>query len=420
MLHSLMRLAQEAYNLLFPSQEILGKPLLMGWSIAVPIVASVISGILSNKGKKAQQKAAEKAAAERRAYAMKQLSPEEISKTAAWLFPGLLKAPGAAGPRGSMLTGRHGIYDGPGFSMGSRMGLGIHGGGPDQSPFAPGAYSAGTRSPGNSISGSMTAGGARGEIGGMNVGGVSGIWGSGITARAAGGPVSAGQPTIVGEKGPELLVPQQPGTVIPNPGTPNPDQPGPAPTSPGVGGPLTATPPPSGAMNGATATPMAPPGTGSASAGGLVVQRMMDYLKNPGQIDSSAYEREQEQVNQGLNYAQRGISGELAGHGVDPNTGYGQMLSQSAALNAMKMKNEANRDFTQMSETMRRTDIDRGTQSYLNFLSTIFGINNARANTASSAGSNIIPQFGDPYAGWASFAGMAGQTLGDYFKSKGK
>jgi predicted nucleic acid-binding Zn-ribbon protein len=37
-----------------------------------------------------------------------------------------------------------------------------------------------------------------------------------IDFRASGGPVSAGKPYIVGEKGPELIIPNQNGTVIPN------------------------------------------------------------------------------------------------------------------------------------------------------------------------------------------------------------
>ena len=39
-----------------------------------------------------------------------------------------------------------------------------------------------------------------------------------IPGRAKGGPVSAGQPYVVGEKGPELFVPTRSGTVIPNGG----------------------------------------------------------------------------------------------------------------------------------------------------------------------------------------------------------
>jgi hypothetical protein len=34
--------------------------------------------------------------------------------------------------------------------------------------------------------------------------------------RAEGGPVAAGQPYIVGERGPEWFVPNQAGTVLPN------------------------------------------------------------------------------------------------------------------------------------------------------------------------------------------------------------
>lgn len=39
---------------------------------------------------------------------------------------------------------------------------------------------------------------------------------TGIGARAAGGPVQGGQPYLVGEQGPEIVVPAQNGTVIPN------------------------------------------------------------------------------------------------------------------------------------------------------------------------------------------------------------
>ncbi len=39
---------------------------------------------------------------------------------------------------------------------------------------------------------------------------------SNIVKRAGGGPVTKGQPTLVGERGPELLVPKSAGTVIPN------------------------------------------------------------------------------------------------------------------------------------------------------------------------------------------------------------
>ena len=43
-----------------------------------------------------------------------------------------------------------------------------------------------------------------------------GFFGLKIPGLASGGPAKAGQPYIVGEKGPELFVPKNPGTVIPN------------------------------------------------------------------------------------------------------------------------------------------------------------------------------------------------------------
>lgn len=57
--------------------------------------------------------------------------------------------------------------------------------------------------------------GKTGQVGGA----VGDFWqfltGAG-SARAAGGPVQAGQPYLVGERGPEVIVPQQSGTVLPN------------------------------------------------------------------------------------------------------------------------------------------------------------------------------------------------------------
>jgi phage-related minor tail protein len=37
-----------------------------------------------------------------------------------------------------------------------------------------------------------------------------------LEGRAAGGPVTAGTPYLVGERGPEIVVPGRSGTVIPN------------------------------------------------------------------------------------------------------------------------------------------------------------------------------------------------------------
>jgi hypothetical protein len=54
---------------------------------------------------------------------------------------------------------------------------------------------------------------------GPTVGQLPGMGGQIPEARANGGPVVAGRPYIVGERGPEVVVPQQAGYVIPNQGS---------------------------------------------------------------------------------------------------------------------------------------------------------------------------------------------------------
>lgn len=48
--------------------------------------------------------------------------------------------------------------------------------------------------------------------GGFNLGGLFG----GLPTRATGGPVYAGNPTLVGERGPEVFIPSGPGRIVPN------------------------------------------------------------------------------------------------------------------------------------------------------------------------------------------------------------
>jgi len=69
---------------------------------------------------------------------------------------------------------------------------------------------------GNAIQSSMSNAGGVGGIMGSLVSGVSGLFGGLAGARAAGGPVNAGSAYLVGERGPEIVVPSAPGTVIPN------------------------------------------------------------------------------------------------------------------------------------------------------------------------------------------------------------
>lgn len=64
----------------------------------------------------------------------------------------------------------------------------------------------------SSLFGAFTGGGATGGVMG------NGLWGSAIFggARASGGPVSAGKAYLVGERGPEMIVPRSAATVVPN------------------------------------------------------------------------------------------------------------------------------------------------------------------------------------------------------------
>jgi len=261
-----------------------------------------------------------------------------------------------------------------------------------------------------------------------------------IQTRATGGPIQPGTPYLVGERGPEVVQPTAPGTVIPNASTSqatsqSPAQPQTTPTTPtarqAMGGlpvppaeagptlptsrtPETAPTDPSAPAGAPTAPAAAPASTGSfiptsqtGTAGDMAVNTMLSYFGNPGQISPAAYERKQEQINQGYGQAVRGVGGTLSSVGVDPNSGYGQILGQSAALNAMKMRNEANRDFTMASEQMRREDLKMATDTYLRFLDTLFSIGQAQSAGAMAQNKGMS----GVYTGIAT----AGQTLGDYF-----
>lgn len=385
---------------------------LQSWVVAIPIIAAAISGYLQNKGQKNAQKQAMNWSNSKTAAAGYPLSDQALSHSAANFFPGLLpkgmatsgwgQGSNAPAPKKKPMVDTHRMSEWWKRNVGHKK--------KDVQPTTP------------------------------------------IPARAEGGPVAGGQPYVVGEKGPEVVVPQAPGTVVPNPNpepapapTPAPapktDQtvaPGVAPTLPGArkADPSAATPgglPSEQPTPAPLAAPPVPGGTApnanlsqtsssiipeAPTAGALAVQSMMNYFTDPGKISSVAYEREQEQANQGLNFATRALGGTLSSVGINPNSGYGQMLGQSAALNAMKLKNEANRDFTMASEQMRRTDINTATQTYIQFLQTIFGLGAAQSGAVTNSSSNVNIPFPNMNEGAANAAGIAGQTLGDYFANK--
>jgi len=61
----------------------------------------------------------------------------------------------------------------------------------------------------------MIASGEIKKVGGVNVGGYQ-VVDSTLEARAQGGPIQAGKPYIVGEKGPEIVIPHSDGNVLSN------------------------------------------------------------------------------------------------------------------------------------------------------------------------------------------------------------
>lgn len=382
------------------------------WAAAAPALigaaGSIIGGMFGKKGAKQQAKAdalALQYAEMARARARQHLSQGGIFNASHDLFPGLLKNPNTGAYHARMPWGT------------KRMDM--------TTPFGPtGRLNAPGGTP-MSVLQQLPA----------------------LPRRATGGPVQQNQPYLVGEKGPEVMVPQQPGTVLPNPVKP-PQTPQTAMTqmAPGSGlgggGGAQEVPPGGGGGGGFPSAPAAPaPGgntTGGAMAGAtatpadqnvnpayglgpgeLATGRMWDYLANPGQVSTTAYERAQEDANRNLNTSLTGIMGGLTGRGIDYGRGgMGQIMAQNAILNAGKQRNEASRDLSQLEETMRREDINTGVNQYLQFLSTVFGLQGSRANAELGASFPSAGTNANPYAGIASGISTAGYLLGKYFDQR--
>jgi hypothetical protein len=224
----------------------------------------------------------------------------------------------------------------------------------------------------------------------------------GVQARAAGGPVDTNQPYMVGEQGPEVIVPQQAGTVVPNNqlgsitnvGGPSVeaanDDDGDS-SGGGSAGTATGTDTTTGGDTGAGTT------TDDAAAteptpGELVTAQMTNLLQNPGEIGAFGYEATQEQANQGLNAAMQGISGGLTGRGIDPSSGLGQMLGQSAVNANTQMRTTAARDLAALQESLYRQDIAAGESMYQNALAAALGL--AGTQSTAALGGGVFPNIG--------------------------
>jgi hypothetical protein len=210
--------------------------------------------------------------------------------------------------------------------------------------------------------------------------------GEGLPGMQYGGPVQAGRRYQVGEQGAEGFMPNQ---------RQQPAMSQPGPVTPGIAG----------------SSPR-PGEFGSLGEG--AVQRSEQLMGQPGEMSSTVFEREQEQAGQGFRGQMQAITGDLTGRGVDPNSPMGQSMGQSAALQHGQQRAESARDYGLAQEVLYSEDIQAATANYLNFLNTIFGLQQQRA---AAAGGQGFPQAQavnayDPLARGAAGAGFG---LAQYF-----
>lgn len=97
-------------------------------------------------------------------------------------------------------------------------------------------------------------------------------------------------------------------------------------------------------------------------------------LSNPGALSPGAYERAQEQANLGQQAMLQQLSNSMGRGGWGANSGMNRVLQQGAMATAMNQRNEANRAFTQMSEQLKRGDLQQAMQSYLAAMSNLSGL----------------------------------------------
>jgi hypothetical protein len=436
----------------------------MAW--VAPVVAgaaSVIGGILGNKGAKAQANAAKIASenAERaRRESLANLDNRLIYNTSSWLFPGMVSAPNTTGivgtgmpgsiPGGARPTAPAGLATAEAIAGRREHGGPVEGGKPylvgeagpemvvpegdeEEMPAPKGGALSDEQVAeivqlimmvvqGGMKGGADGSGGVMGDQGMMPAQPTEGLpmapesmpMGAGggmppmAPGRAAGGPVAAGQPYVVGEQGPEVIRPSQPGTVVPNPGTPGGPPPAAGQPTPTYGAPQ------QGIQGGATAAPQ----PARFNTPGEAATGWTNYLFNhPGEISPAGYHREQEQANQQLQTGVMGVAGGLSGQGADPNSALGQSLTGAVTAAAGKQRSEAARDFSLAGDQMARQDISQAFNQYLQSLQLAFGIQQARA---SAAGGQAFPQvqIGNPNAGLAAGIAQAGYGVGQYFDQR--
>lgn len=344
----------------------------------VGLAGSVIGGAMNKSAAGEQAQAQQEGinmARQGRERAIKRLDDRHIWGAANWLFPGLLSMP--YGP--SMF----GNYKSP-----------YGGGGGFLTPTPEGASEFGTRKKQKKAI-------KRGELPNPSVMGAPAADETQLPRQV---PIPQGPQSFPITPAPTTTPPPSWGAGTNPPGMPWNSGPTP-PTGPQLGPGTTA----GSTFNGPPGPPVA------TTPGDLVMQHLLEYLKNPGQLSSIGYERAQENANQGLNTGTQMLLGRLSGMGIDPTrSGFGQALGQNVALNFGRERNEAARDYTLAQEQLRRADISTGIKAYQDFLQTVFGLQGARANAAQGGAYPTIQNPVDPSGGLGTSIGTSTGVLGNY------
>lgn len=410
----------------------------MSAAVAAPVIGSAVGGFLGMKGSKEAAKAGAKGAKlqeKARQEAAQVVSPEAIYRMAEWMYPGLL-------PRPNFGLGRN-VYPGstgaPGSELGSVGRFGMRGLMERMRAERPRWTDEPSAAP-------VPTQGL----------GVSGTLAGGIPGRQAGGPVAQSQPYIVGEQGPEVMVPEQPGTIVPTPGLPLPgggEYQIPGPGQPGPDELAAQTPQvsqedvrrPFGRFSfgrfllgdrrdqqvdprlaraqqqeraGEQYAQQQYPTIPGSELGGLAMGHAESFLRDPGQLSTIQYERAQEQANRGLQTGTQALLGGLTGMGVDPRSGLGQVMLQSIARESTRTRGEAARQLAEQEESLRRADIQTGMTAYQNFLNQVFGIIGTQAGTVGGVGAYPSTPAINPYQNISQAIATGGKLIGDYYAGK--
>ena len=162
--------------------------------------------------------------------------------------------------------------------------------------------------------------------------------------------------------------------------------------------------------------PSAVPGEAFRTPGEAAVGSMMNLFTNPGQVSPINYERQQEQGNQALQGSTLAMQGGLTGQGIDPNSGFGQMLAQSAVSANQSLRNEAMRNLMQQEEATYRSDLGMATDMYTQFLNLITGLGQSQAQAATGSFTGVQ----NPSGGFTQAGAQAGQTAAGIAGAFGK